>query len=157
MKQDFHLSLGTEEFLAEYEEAFQDSSLYANYFTEDDRLMRSLREALENRELWVAANGHGGEIVGVMRIQMKGFFGGFPYLALVAVKRDWRGRGVGHFMLAAFEEAARQQGFEKVSLLTSSFNTRAIRLYRSLGYKKIGYLDDAFKKGIGEYIFVKSL
>ena len=157
MKPDFHLSLGTEEFLAEYEAVFHGSPLYDNYFAEDDRLMCMLRDAIEARELWVATNGPGGEIVGAIRVQMKGFFGGFPYLALAGVKQNWRGRGAGHFLLAAFEEAARQQGFDKVSLMASSFNPRAIRLYRSFGYRKIGYLEDAFKKGIGEYIFVKRL
>jgi ribosomal protein S18 acetylase RimI-like enzyme len=102
-------------------------------------------------------NGEGGETVGVMQVQLRGFFGAFPYLALLGVRKEWRGRGAGRFMMAAFEEAARQEGCDKTSLMASSFNPRAIRLYQSLGYKKIGYLDDAFKKGIGEYIFVKRL
>jgi ribosomal protein S18 acetylase RimI-like enzyme len=157
MNIDFRLSLGNESAFDKYKEVFYDSALYSRYFAGDDRLEKILRYALSKNELWVATNGEGGEIAGVMQVQLTGFFGAFPYLALLGVKKEWRGKGAGHFLIKAFEEAARQQGYEKTSLMASSFNPRAIRLYQSLGYKKIGYLDDAFKPGIGEYIFVKRL
>jgi len=157
MKTDFRLSLGNEAYLGKYHEVFHDSALYSRYFSDDDRLEKVLRYAVSNRELWVAANGASDEIIGVMQVQLMGFFGAFPYLALLGVKKEWRSKGAGRFLIAAFEEAARQRGCEKTSLMASSFNPRAIRLYQSVGYKKIGYLDDAFKRGIGEYIFVKTL
>jgi ribosomal protein S18 acetylase RimI-like enzyme len=154
---DVRFSLGVADRLSVYEGVFADSALHARYFADDDRLSKILRGAAECRELWEAANGVGGETVGVMLVQLTGFFGAFPYLALLGVKKEWRGHGVGRVMIAAFEEAARQSGSSKTSLMVSSFNPRARRLYQSLGYKKIGYLDDAFKKGIGEYIMVKNL
>ncbi|MDR1580986.1 MAG: GNAT family N-acetyltransferase [Synergistaceae bacterium] len=157
MALDIRLSLGISDDIGGYEEVFRDSALYSRYFADDDRLVRTLLYALERRELWVAANGASGGIIGVMQVQMTGFFGAFPYLALLGVKKEWRGKGAGRFMIAAFEEAARQGGYRKTSIMASSFNPRAANLYRSLGYKKIGYLEDAFKKGIGEYIFVKTL
>jgi ribosomal protein S18 acetylase RimI-like enzyme len=157
MIKNIRLSLGNHDRLGAYEDVFRDSALYSRYFADDDRLARILRYAADRRELWAAANGEGGEVIGVMQIQMTGFFGAFPYLALLGVSKEWRGRGAGRFMIAAFEEAARQGGYPKTSMMASSFNPRALRLYQSLGYKKIGYLDDAFKKGIGEHILVKTL
>jgi ribosomal protein S18 acetylase RimI-like enzyme len=157
MTPDIRLSLGVAENLGRYEEVFHNSALYSRYFADDDRLVQILRYALDHRELWVAANGGGDEVIGVMHVQLTGFFGAFPYLALLGVKKEWRGKGAGRFMIAAFEEAARQSGYSRTSIMASSFNPRAARLYQSLGYKKIGYLEDAFKKGIGEHIFVKTL
>lgn len=149
------LSLGNAASFEQYKEVFFESTLYARYFSDDDRLDRVLTEALEKKELWVATADN--EVVGVMEVRLTGFFGAFPYLALLGVKKGWRGMGVGHQMIAAFEEAARQLGYPRVSLMVSQFNPRAKNLYQSLGYKKIGYLPDAFKKGNDENIMVKDL
>jgi ribosomal protein S18 acetylase RimI-like enzyme len=158
MTGDFvHISLGSEENIGLYQEVFHDSALYSRYYEDNDILLCTLEKAVANRELWIGTHGEGGEIVAVMQVMLRGFFGGFPYLALLGVKKGWRGMGVGHFMIASFEEAARQLGYAKTSILTSSFNQRARRLYQSLGYKKIGFLQDAFRKGIDEIIFVKTL
>lgn len=141
--------------LEEYREVFLDSALFQRYFADDDRLRDSLRTALEQRELFVATVN--GEVAGVMEVRFDGFFRAFPYLALLGVKKGWRGKGVGRQMIAFFEEAARQLGYTRVSIMVSSFNPRARSLYQSLGYKRIGLLPDAFREGIDENILVKRL
>lgn len=149
------ISWGEPEKLEEYREVFLDSLLFERYFSDDDRLRDSLRHALENRELLVAKSG--AETVGVMEVRFTGFFGAFPYLALLGVKKGWRGMGVGRQMIAFFEEAARQLGYARTSIMASGFNPRARNLYQSLGYKRIGGLANAFKEGIDENIYVKEL
>lgn len=152
---DLEFKIGNIEDVELYREVFLDSSLYDRYFHQDDRLEKSLREALKKRELFIAM--HQSEVIAVMEIRFNGFFGAFPYLALLGVKKGWRNQGVGRRMLEFYEEAARQLGYSRSSLMVSSFNPRARNLYQSLGYKKIGMLPDAFKAGIDENIMVKDL
>ncbi len=44
---------------------------------------------------------------------------------------------------------------DKVFLLVSSFNEQAKKLYESIGYKRVGVIDDLYKNGISEYIMMK--
>lgn len=88
---------------------FADSEIYERYFSAPGALARSLENALNAGELYVAC-GSAGEVLGVMRIRAKGFCGLYPYLALIGAAPRARGRGVGHFLLAEFEAMARVQG-----------------------------------------------
>ena len=97
---------GKEDDFSNYEAVFADSPLYRNYFSDDDRLKQVIRGALNAKELVVVLSGD--EVVGVMEVRFKGFFGAFPYLALLGVKKGWRGKGIGRQMLIFFEEASRQ-------------------------------------------------
>ena len=87
---------------------FADSEIYERYFSEPGALARSLENALNAGELYVAC-GSAGEVLGVMRVRAKGFCGLYPYLALIGAAPRARGRGVGHFLLAEFEAMARVQ------------------------------------------------
>ena len=100
---------------------FDNSPLHKRYFTEPGRLERMLTSAIGRGELWMAACASG-EVVGVMWMDLDGFFGGFPYLALLGVKKRYRGNGVGHTMLRVYEGVAKALGHRKVSLMVSHFN-----------------------------------
>lgn len=135
---------------------FKDSALYDHYFTDGERLPTLLREGIDKGELYVALDSKG-EAVGAMWIDLKGFFGLFPYLSLLGVRKDRRGMGVGHTLLQVFEGVAGSLGYDKVSLLVGQYNPRAKALYQSLGYRKAGYLENAIKPGVNENIMVKAL
>jgi len=47
-----------------------------------------------------------------------------------------RGKGVGSFLVKVAEDEARKRGFKKMTLGVEALNTKAIRLYERLGYKK---------------------
>jgi ribosomal protein S18 acetylase RimI-like enzyme len=73
---------------------------------------------------------------------------------VIAVKREYRSKGIGKALLRKFEKI----GFEKanrVFLLVSDFNEKAQSFYTKLGYKKVGQIPDLFKKGVAEKILVK--
>lgn len=142
--------------LAECREVFLDSPLYDHYFSRDDRLDTALSTAVKKGELWLAIASQD-EVVGCMCIELTGFFGAFPYLGLLGVKKNCRGMGVGHVLLGTYEGVARALGYRKVSLMVSHFNPRAKALYQSLGYKKSGYVPDAILPGVHENIMVKDL
>ena len=54
-----------------------------------------------------------------MWIEPDGFFGAFPYLALLGVKKAFRGMGIGHTLVETFIGVSRSLGYRKCSLLVS--------------------------------------
>jgi len=80
----------------------------------------------------------GPEPLGVA-ICMLGFssFRGKPLINIhdIAVSPAARGKGIGRKLLAAVEAEARAQGCGKVTLEVRSYNTRAMGLYKSVGFR----------------------
>lgn len=56
----------------------------------------------------------------------------------VAVAIDQEGKGHGHRMMLALHEAARERGAKRIRLRVHPDNSRARRLYDSLGYREAG-------------------
>lgn len=135
---------------------FADSALYDHYFTQEGRLDKQLSTAISRGELWVALTSQD-EVAGCMWVAPDGFFGAFPYLSLLGVKKSFRGMGIGHVLLETFIGVSRSLGYRKCSLLVSHFNPRAKNLYQSLGFRKVGYVPDCILPGIHENIMVKDL
>lgn len=80
---------------------------------------------------------------------------GAPYINSVAVKESERERGIGSQLLAFAERhfAGRRHLF----LCVSSFNRRALQLYRKLGYERIAGLKDHIIDGYSEFLLHKRL
>ena len=135
---------------------FADSALYDHYFTQEGRLDKQLSTAISRGELWVALTSQD-EVAGCMWVVPDGFFGAFPYLSLLGVKKSFRGMGIGHVLLETFIGVSRSLGYRKCSLLVSHFNPRPKNLYQSLGFRKVGYVPDCILPGIHENIMVKDL
>jgi len=53
---------------------------------------------------------------------------------LIAVRADWRGRGVARTLLEDLLAAARREGWTAVALTVSAKNEGAARLYRAVGF-----------------------
>lgn len=58
----------------------------------------------------------------------------------ISVLEAWRGRGIGHALMAAAEATAREQGVRRVVLDMASANDGAARFYDRLGYREYGRL-----------------
>src|SRR5262249_38377526 len=56
----------------------------------------------------------------------------------VYVERAWRGRGVGHRLLATLIERAGELGYHKMVLATFPFNAAGVALYERLGFSPVG-------------------
>jgi len=122
-------------------------------------LRRSYDAALEivrdpRREVYIAANGETNEIVGFLILDMRGAFVG--YIQSVAVREDWRGRGLGT-QLIAFAEARIFGDAPNAFILVSSFNERARALYLRLGYEIVGELRDFIVRDHSEWLLRKSV
>jgi ribosomal protein S18 acetylase RimI-like enzyme len=59
------------------------------------------------------------------------------YLDGIAVISSRRGQGIGTALIAAFEQHARDNGFETVSLEVIDANPRAQKLYERLGFQQV--------------------
>ncbi len=79
------------------------------------------------------------------RIRHRGRFG-------IAIAADWRGRGIGTALIAAMIDWARAHAhIEKIRLGVLAENTRAIALYRRLGFVEEGRRSGEFKLRGGRY------
>ncbi len=137
------------------EEIFRNSAIYARYF-QGGGLVRSLERAAEAGELYLALDEED-KPLGAMWVSMRGFCGLYPYLKLIGVHADCRGKGVGAFLLAELERLARESGSRRVTLMVSDFNDGAQRFYRRMGYWTLGEIPDATRAGISEIVMIKDL
>ena len=114
-----------------------------------DRCLATARDSALER--YVAMSD--GEVVGFILISMQGSFTG--YIKSIAVREDWRGRGVGSALLAFAEERILRDS-PNVFLCVSSFNERAHALYQRLGYATVGELRDFIVQGYHERLMRKT-
>ena len=143
-----------EAMLPEMYPVFDDSALHDHYFKpHPESLSFMLDPATRNGNTLIARTAEG-EIAGVMVVLMEGF-AELPYLALLGVKKKYRGMGIGKKFLSVFIGLAEQSGAPNMFIMTSTFNIRAKQLYESVGFKKIGIIPDYLIKGIDEIIFVR--
>lgn len=77
------------------------------------------------------------------------------YIATIFIAPEYQGKGFGSQVIA-FAEKELFKEFPNVFLCVSSFNKKAEKLYRRLGYSKIGVLKDFFVSGYDETILRKS-
>ena len=106
------------------------------------------------REVYVAHAGAHGEVIGFVILSMRGAFVG--YLQTIALREDWRGRGLGT-QLVSFAEARIFRETTNVFMCVSSFNHRARALYERLGYQVVGELRDYFVRGHSELLLRKTI
>ena len=91
---------------------------------------------------------------GFVLVHPRGFLG-CPYIAVLAVATELRGRGIGAHLLE-FAEQHCAQG-RHVYLCVSSFNSRARQFYERHGYVKVGELPDFIADGYSELLMQKRL
>ena len=134
--------------------ALLNSKLGEVYFKTKGAAQEYLKEGISSGEIYVALDSRYG-CVGYAWFTMDGMFYKYPYLKNIAVKELHRGRGVGKKLLAFFESCAFKQT-DKVFLTAGDFNTKAQKLYKEVGYKKVGSIPNLFKQGYTEYLMIKS-
>jgi len=123
-------------------------------------LGRTLEQSLaivsdREREVYVAVcDAEGAAIAGFVIIQMTGAFVG--YLQTVALREDWRSRGLGRRLITFAEERILRDS-PNVFLCVSSFNHRARALYERLGYETVGELKDYIVRGHSEWLLRKTV
>lgn len=64
------------------------------------------------------------------------------WLGIIIGEETARGKGVGRQAIQLLEAKLKQQGVPRIELGVFEFNTRALKLYQSLGYQEIGKIQD---------------
>ncbi|HRY72947.1 MAG TPA: GNAT family N-acetyltransferase [Spirochaetia bacterium] len=114
-----------------------------------------LREGFEKEEVSVALGGDGA-CLGFAWIQPRGIFHWFPFLHVVAVRADLRGRGIGGKLMDLFERAAFVEERSPMAfLMVADFNAEAIALYGKRGYERVGAVPGLFLPGVDEILMMK--
>jgi len=115
-----------------------------------DDSVRMLRDP--SREVYVAVIGE--QVVGFIILRMRGIFIG--YIQTVGVRPEWRNRKIGS-RLVRFAEDRIFRETPNVFLCVSSFNKKALVLYKRLGYNVIGKLKDFIVPGHSEILLRKTI
>jgi ribosomal protein S18 acetylase RimI-like enzyme len=123
------------------------------YFPEEEKAWTALLEGLKKQELSVVFNDNN-EFIGFYWLISQGAFHSFPYLHIIAVKEEYRGRGLGKEILQYIEAQVFAE-HSKLFLVVADFNPRAKKLYEKLGYKEAGVIPDLYKAGVTEYLMMK--
>lgn len=99
--------------------------------------------------VWV----EGGAIVGNVTLSVADEDPGRWTISNVAVRPDYRGRGIARELIQAPIRSARERGGDLVTLQVRADNLPAQNLYRSLGFTKLDATTELRLKRIGEVVF----
>lgn len=141
---------GNYEYLKDCEEALLQSTLGDEYFENEGSTREAIEEGLAHDSLYVAIIQ--GQCAGFMFYITNGAFHSFPYLHLIAVKKEYRGKGIGKQLVKYFEEVS--EG-DKFFLVVADFNPKAKQFYKSIGYRQVGVIPGLYRDGITEYVMMK--
>lgn len=114
----------------------------AKYLTREDPALRRYLIAVEGRP------------AGVICVRHPWLRG--PYIELLGLFPEQRGRGLGRKVLAWAEDEARREA-KNLWVVASSFNHRALELYRSLGFQTIGAIPGLVRPEYDEILLRKPL
>lgn len=146
------LEKGSRKHLDDCEEALVNSALGEAYFSEKGSARQAILEGIRRGTLYAALVD--AVCVGFFYYIPKGAFHSFPYLHLIAIKADYRGRGIGTEMLDLLENIAFEEA-NKLFLVAADFNLDAKRFYERNGYRQIGVIPDLYRAGMNEYLMMK--
>lgn len=147
---DIKIIKGNYEHIKDCEEAITKSLLGRYYFEKEGSAHRAIQEALEHGTLYVAMEQD--VCTGFMYYVEDGAFHSYPYLHLIAVKEEYRGKGIGKQLIEYFEKIA---GRDKCFLVVADFNPEAKHFYERMGYRQVGEIPDLYRKGIAERLMMK--
>ena len=145
---------GNEQHLKDCKDALCRSALGEKYFSSPGSAENAILEGIRQGNLYVALIGE--ECVGFTYIIPRGAFHGFPYLHIIAVKEEYRDRGIGKALLDHSERIALEMA-DKLFLVVADYNPDAKRLYERIGYRQVGEIPNLYRPGITEYLMVKNL
>ena len=148
------IAKGNEQHLKDCIEALCRSTLGEKYFSSPGSAENAILEGLRQGNLYVALIGEA--CIGFTYIIPKGAFHSFPYLHIIAIKEEYRDRGIGKALLDYSERIALEMA-DKFFLVVADYNPDAKRFYERNGYQQVGEIPNLYRSGITEYLMAKNL
>lgn len=82
---------------------------------------------------------------------------GVIMLNAIAVVRGQRGRGIGHYLMLAFERFGRLRGGRRLELCTADYNLAALDLFLRHGFRMVRRRERFYDRGQDAVILMKDL
>ena len=152
--QEIIFAKGSEQYLKDCKDALCQSKLGEKYFSLPGSAENVILEGIRRENLYVALIGE--ECVGFTYIIPNGVFHSFPYLHIIAVKEEYRNKGIGRTLLHYSENIAYEMA-DKLFLVVADYNPDAKRFYERNGYQQVGKIPDLYRPGVTEYMMEKDL
>ncbi|MGH4137086.1 GNAT family N-acetyltransferase [Clostridium sp.] len=150
---EINIIKGSMEYINYCEDILLNSELGIRYFSEKGSARRALKDGFNKNEIYVALDiDH--NCNGFIWFILQGAFHSFPYLHIIAVKKENRKLGIGKKLLVFFEDICFKD-YTKLFLVVADFNTDAKILYEKIGYVEIGVIPGLYREGITEYLMMK--
>ena len=145
---------GNEQHLKACRDALCRSALGGKYFSSPGSAENAILEGIYRGNLYAALIGE--ECIGFTYIIPGGAFHSFPYLHIIAIKEEYRGKGIGKALLDYSESIASEMA-DRFFLVVADFNPAAKRFYERNGYQQVGKIPNLYRPGITEYMMAKNL
>ncbi len=145
---------GNEQHLKDCRDALCRSTLGERYFSSPGSAENAILEGIRQENLYVAFIGE--ECVGFTYIIPKGAFHSFPFLHIIAVKEEYRNKGIGKALLDYSENIAYEMA-DRFFLVVADYNPDAKRFYERNGYQQVGEIPNLYRPGVTEYMMAKDL
>ena len=152
--QEITIAKGNELHLKDCRDALCQSTLGEIYFSSPGSAEDAILEGIHQENLYVAVIDE--ECVGFTYIIPKGAFHSFPYLHIIAVKEEYRNKGIGKALLDYSENIVCETA-DKFFLVVADYNPDAKRFYERNGYQKVGEIPNLYRPGVTEYLMAKDL
>lgn len=149
---DINIEKVSLKYINDCEEALLNSELGRKYFTREGSARNAILEGLEQGNLYVALTES--DCVGFFFYMPEGAFHSFPYLHLISVKEEYRGKGIGKKLVDFLESMVFVES-SKLFLVVADFNPDGKRFYERIGYRQVGEIPSLYRKGITEYLMMK--
>lgn len=143
---------GSMEYINDCEDALLNSELGRTYFSREGSARNAILEGLEQGNLYIVLTNN--DCAGFMYYMPKGAFHSFPYLHIISIKEEYRGRGIGKKLIRFLEDMVFVKA-NKIFLVVADFNPDGKRFYEKIGYRQIGEIPSLYRKGITEYLMMK--
>lgn len=147
------IAKGSMEYINDCEDTLLNSELGMRYFSEKGSARKALENGFNKEEIYVALD-ISGNCKGFIWFILEGAFHSFPYLHIIAVKKEYRKLGIGKKLLEFFENICFKD-YIKLFLVVADFNPDAKMLYERIGYIEIGIIPSLYREGISEYLMMK--
>ncbi|HCF93322.1 MAG TPA: GNAT family N-acetyltransferase [Clostridiales bacterium] len=149
---DIQFTKGTAEHLGDCIKAIENSALGKSYFQSEESRKNAVMEGIDSGNLYVVLCD--GECAGFAYFILEGAFHAYHYLHLIAIREEYRGKGIGKKLLGFIENMLNRTS-GKLFLLVGDYNPGAKVFYEKLGYKFVGTIPSLYRKGINEYLMMK--
>ena len=149
---DITIEKGSLEYINDCEEALLNSELGRTSFSREGSARTAILEGLEQGNLYIALTNS--DCAGFIYYMPKGAFRSFPYLHIISIKEEYRGKGIGKKLIYFLEDMVFVKA-NKIFLVVADFNPDGKRFYEKIGYYQVGEIPSLYRKGITEYLMMK--